>query len=245
MRRAVELETGALCWLDVGGGMCAGQNHLERMRRGMERAYAAVVFLSDGYVRSSNCRREMCLALGAFRHVVPVLLPPAAVDPADWERHRYPSRESMEAALRDSGWGGQSPAPERWWEHAAALCAEDGGTTPEGDVVDWAALAEFPPLDLRAAGPLATERVALLRDRLLGDLGLTARLLARLSPADCFTEVRNAHRGWRNLRALKNMRLLSAGRRSRSNLDLPQDAAAAASRTQGNGGDGGPGESVL
>jgi hypothetical protein len=222
VRRAVELESGALCWLDVGGGLCAGQNHLDRMRCGMERAYAAVVFFSDGYVKSANCRREMHMALSSFKHVVPVLLPPAAIDPEKWEQHEYSSREHLEAAVRDSGWGGPCPAPENWWQHAVGLCAEleEGCATPEGDLIDWSALAEFPPLDLRTAaatfagggvGGLSLERVESLLSLLMGELRLGARLMARLSPSDCFTEVRKAHQGWRNLKVLKNMRMLSFG----------------------------------
>jgi hypothetical protein len=222
VRRAVELESGALCWLDVGGGLCAGQNHIDRMRCGMERAYAAVVFLSDGYVKSANCRREMHMALSSFKHVVPILLPPAAIDPGKWEHHEYSSREVLEAAVRDSGWGGPCPAPEKWWQHAVGLCAglEDGCATPEGDLIDWSALAEFPPLDLRpgaaslaggGVGGLSLDRVESLQRLLMTELGLGARLMARLSPSDCFTEVRKAHQGWRNLKVLKNMRMLSFG----------------------------------
>ena len=203
VRTAVELESSALCWLDVGGGLNPGENHINLMKVGMDRAFVAVVFLSDGYVRSANCKRELCQAVSSYKRVIPVLMPPTVVNPDDWQRHEYKDREQLDAAVRDSGWGGPGPhppgpAPKGWWEHAARVSGGDFCVTPEGDRIEWSALGEFEPLDLRRfAGPagLTVDGVERLRDHLLLDLGLSARIMAQLSPADCFTEVRRAHQG--------------------------------------------------
>jgi hypothetical protein len=87
VRKAVELKSSALCWLDVGGGLNprAGQKHINLMKVGMESAFVAgVIFLSDGYLKSANCKRELWLALSNYKHPIPVLMPPTAISLGLW-----------------------------------------------------------------------------------------------------------------------------------------------------------------
>ena len=58
MRQTVELESNALCWLDVGGGLSAGKKHLDLMRRGMEQGYLAVLLLADAIQAQASTRKR-------------------------------------------------------------------------------------------------------------------------------------------------------------------------------------------
>lgn len=56
LQRRIEVEADITCWLDIAGGMGAGQDHLKEMVDGVQCASVFVAFLSDAYVISKNCR---------------------------------------------------------------------------------------------------------------------------------------------------------------------------------------------
>ena len=55
LRERIEFDTELLVWLDIGGGMGVGDNHIAAMYEGIRNATVVVIFLSDAYVNSTNC----------------------------------------------------------------------------------------------------------------------------------------------------------------------------------------------
>ena len=78
-RKKIELEADVLCWLDVGGGLTKGQELLKQIEEGIEGAFVALIFLSDAYVMSENCRKEFGFISRGGKAIVPILLPPPAI----------------------------------------------------------------------------------------------------------------------------------------------------------------------
>ncbi|KAJ1491205.1 hypothetical protein T484DRAFT_3221726 [Baffinella frigidus] len=139
LQTSVEETCGLLVWLDVHGGIAAGDDHVRKMLEGVERARVVLVFLSDRYVMSVNCQLEFAHAVQHRRFILPCLV---------------------------DGWTGPGPESEGWWEHARTLCRQgyapyqcQDGTPPEsakpmledshGRKLMWNALSLAEPLDLR------------------------------------------------------------------------------------------------
>ena len=220
VRRAIELATGAFCWLDIGGGLSPGRDHIEGMRHGMLHAYLAIVFLSDGYVRSGNCRREIYSALMSSKQVIPVLLPCVDVSSDDWAINEYQNKDKLQQAIYNSGWN--APETREWWKWAEELCSSDPScrTTPEPEKnnINWSELSKFHPIDLRRSTAFfdedgrrklqPLEQVEALSVKVLQEL--VDRVQKLLVPVDAFSkDQRKAHSEWQKLRGLKKIGLLS------------------------------------
>lgn len=128
VRRKIEMRADVLCWLDVEGGLSAGQDHVRQMAEGVEKAFVAVIFLSDAYVNSMNCKREIHCAIEGRKLIIPLLVP----------------KESN--GDKNSGWSGPGNDNIFWWRHAEKICKK-----PHEPVhVSWQGLAFFDPIDLRS-----------------------------------------------------------------------------------------------
>ena len=156
--RAVEERADIMCWIDVEGGMGAGQNHLEEMKRGIQAAGVFLVFLSDAYAVSDNCIREFAYAAASCRYMIPVLVP---------------SSQLLVGGV-SSGWSGPGAEDPLWWQHAAEICGDR--TNPDtGEHVDWACLGMYTPVVLSSMGGFeaAVDQVVL---RVLSRLHRSAQL---------------------------------------------------------------------
>ena len=127
--RAVEERAEIMCWVDVEGGMGAGQNHLEEMLRGIEAARVFLVFLSDAYAASDNCVREFAHAAASCRYMIPVLLPSSR----------------LLVGEVSSGWSGPGADDPFWWRHAVEVRG-DRLHPDTGEHVDWACLGMYTPV---------------------------------------------------------------------------------------------------
>jgi hypothetical protein len=156
--RRVEEAGDVMCWLDVEGGMGAGQDQLAEMRRGVRRAAAVVVLLSDAYVNSDNCKREFLHAARGAKYLIPVLVPDVG----------------LAAGRFAAGWTGAGPAAEGgYWRHAERVCESPQDPDDPTAVVDWSYLARFAPLVLPAPGADGEPPVALVDE-------IVQRVLSRL-----------------------------------------------------------------
>eukprot|EP00961_Rhodomonas_salina_P034375 463240-Rhodomonas_salina.2 len=77
LQQRLEQDEDVVCWFDVGGGMGAGQNLKAEMEEGIRKCTVVVVFLSDAYVNSDNCKREFDHAVRMCKFLIPVLVPAA------------------------------------------------------------------------------------------------------------------------------------------------------------------------
>jgi len=139
LQRKIEQEADITCWLDVAGGMGAGQDLNKEMLEGVGKAGVFVLFLSDAYCVSRNCRAEISNAMKFGKYIVPVLLPGVKAE--------GPQGYS-------DGWTGPGYEDSHWWQHARRIAkvAEKEIKQENGDelaVVAWSALSQFAPIDLR------------------------------------------------------------------------------------------------
>ena len=132
MRLRIEQDADVVCWFDVGGGMGAGQSHLDEMQEGIRKCTVVVIFISDAYCKSPNCIREFLHATRHSKFLIVVLVPDRGPI--------YPDGPS-------SGWTGPGPESKDYWKHAARCSSCKDPDT--GDTFSWAALAPFEPIDLR------------------------------------------------------------------------------------------------
>jgi ankyrin repeat protein/Ca2+-binding EF-hand superfamily protein/GTPase SAR1 family protein len=133
--KQIEIEADVMCWVDVNGGMGAGEDHLVEMRRGVEAARVFLVFLSDCYVLSTNCIREFAHASEKCKFMIPVLLP---------ETNQRVNNLSV-------GWTGPGPGTSNWWQHAISLTEAMSSCRPkDAPEVDWSILGSYPPIVLTA-----------------------------------------------------------------------------------------------
>lgn len=52
----IELDTNSVCWFDIQGGLSAGQDIIREMEVGVANCIVFLLFLSDSYILSTNCR---------------------------------------------------------------------------------------------------------------------------------------------------------------------------------------------
>eukprot|EP00960_Hanusia_phi_P016062 472873-Hanusia_phi.AAC.1 len=104
VKQAIEEKTVMQCWFDVEGGINLGEDHIEKMRLGVKRCSVFVLFISDKYVKSANCRRELTQACLTGKYIIPVFVPVLFDDSTENES--------------ESGWKGRK---ERWWERMAEI----------------------------------------------------------------------------------------------------------------------------
>jgi hypothetical protein len=134
-RSLIEEEAGVVAWLDVGGGMGAGQSAIEEMRIGVSRSTVVIIFLSDAYCRSVNCIREYLHAVHHSKFLIPVLVP---------------NKGLVRAGGPSSGWTGPGPQDQNWFRHAINASEVEALKDPDtGKDIPWEVLAKFEPLDLR------------------------------------------------------------------------------------------------
>ena len=144
MRTRIEEDASVVCWFDIGGGMGAGQSHLEEMEEGIRKCTVVVIFISDAYCKSANCVREFLHASRHSKFLIVVLVPDSG--PV------YDNGPS-------SGWTGPGPEDKNWWEHAAKLSTCKDPDNPY-KTFSWSTLAQFEPIDLRVSkDTLKEERV--------------------------------------------------------------------------------------
>ncbi|EKX32844.1 hypothetical protein GUITHDRAFT_175538 [Guillardia theta CCMP2712] len=118
--KQVELSTRVFCWLDIAGGIGGGQDHLQAMQEGVRRAKIFLLFLTDQYCKSINCKFEFCQAVKTGKYIIPVLLPEFS-----WTSHNNQGVE--------------------YYQHAAQA-SEDANTAQQGFEVPWRALKRFVPV---------------------------------------------------------------------------------------------------
>lgn len=177
LRHRLELEDDLVCWLDVGGGMGAGQNLKVEMAEGVRKCTVVVVFLSDAYVNSNNCKREIEHTLSMGKYIVPVLLP---------DRGELPNGIS-------SGWTGAGPEASDWWTHAHRVSRDQ--THPDsGHIMSWSGLKHFVPIDMRGDGQALPRSPA--------ELEIRRRVLSRFHRGDHIRHrTRGSYARWALLRA--------------------------------------------
>eukprot|EP00960_Hanusia_phi_P063239 765417-Hanusia_phi.AAC.1 len=107
VKQAIEEKTIMQCWFDVEGGINLGDDHIKKMKLGVKRCSVFVLFISDKYVKSPNCRRELTQACLTAKYIIPVFVPVLFEEGKDTTE-----KES------ESGWKGRS---ERWWERMAEI----------------------------------------------------------------------------------------------------------------------------
>eukprot|EP00960_Hanusia_phi_P046152 757656-Hanusia_phi.AAC.1 len=127
VKREIEERTSLQCWFDVGGGINAGDDHVEKIELGVSRCELFVPFLSDRYLKSANCRREYKRACEKRKYIIPVFVPVL-----------------FQGEDPESGWNGSKD--KDWWKDVVEAAGEGGGVE-----VDWTHLASFrKPLELEA-----------------------------------------------------------------------------------------------
>eukprot|EP00960_Hanusia_phi_P045928 757504-Hanusia_phi.AAC.1 len=128
VKQAIEDKTSLQCWFDVEGGISPGEDHLQKMELGVERCEVFVMFISDRYVKSINCRREIRRACQTHKYILTVFVP-----------------ELFQEEERRSGWSGSKG--EGWLKTLAEADGDVGGIR-----VRWDHLQSFPKtMDLTAA----------------------------------------------------------------------------------------------
>ncbi|EKX45794.1 hypothetical protein GUITHDRAFT_108245 [Guillardia theta CCMP2712] len=131
VKRWIEEQTSLQCWFDVEGGINPGEDHMQKMELGVSRCEVFVVFMSDKYVKSANCRREFARACEAGKYIIPVLVPVLFEPGQDSDR--------LES---ESGWKGDHRHADDWWKRVAVI--EGSGGAVQEVKVDWRRLADFP-----------------------------------------------------------------------------------------------------
>jgi hypothetical protein len=124
LRDRIEFGTDLLIWLDIGGGMGTGDNHMVAMFDGIKKATVVVIFLSDAYVNSANCQREFLHAVRNSKYIVPVLIPPDS-GTVGKDHSSDPTCSPPFKYVPNSGWTGSYDAHKPlddevnkfWWHH--------------------------------------------------------------------------------------------------------------------------------
>ena len=119
-------------WLDMDGGMGAGDELIGEMRQGVAECDVVIIMLSDAFCNSPNCLREFIHTATLGKHVIPLLVP-----------------DKGETRCGPSGWSGLfTPGDPSWWKHAEKICTCQDPDKPERKI-PWEYLAAFTPIDLR------------------------------------------------------------------------------------------------
>jgi len=71
LKAFLEQEGDIVCWFDVEGGMDVGDDHLKKMMEGIRKCTVCVIFLSDAYLNSENCKREYQFAVHFSKVISP------------------------------------------------------------------------------------------------------------------------------------------------------------------------------
>ena len=119
-------------WLDMDGGMGAGDEFIGEMRQGVAECDVVIIMLSDAFCNSPNCLREFIHTATLGKHVIPLLVP-----------------DKGETRCGPSGWSGLFTLGDpSWWKHAESICTCQDPDKPERKI-PWEYLAAFTPIDLR------------------------------------------------------------------------------------------------
>jgi len=155
-RKVIELHTDVLCWLDCEGGMRVGEGHVRAMKEGIEKAQVVLMFLSDDYVNSRNCRLEFMHIKEQNKFVIPLLCNSDGTQGSKWKGMKRDAwRETVRSGRAARGEKEQDSKKEDedkdwqafWWRHA-----EEIESPKHEQKVDWRYLSFFDPLDLRGLG---------------------------------------------------------------------------------------------
>ncbi|EKX37649.1 hypothetical protein GUITHDRAFT_116126 [Guillardia theta CCMP2712] len=131
VKRRIEEQTSLQCWLDVEGGINPGEDHMQKMELGVSRCEVFVVFMSDKYVKSANCRREFARACETGRYIIPVLVPVQF----------QPDQDSASGLESESGWKGDKRHQD-WWKRISGI--EQGEGAALEVEVNWRHFKSFP-----------------------------------------------------------------------------------------------------
>jgi len=154
LRSRVELLTSVVCWVDVSGGMGAGQDLKKEMKEGVQRCKVFLLFLSDAYLTSDNCLRELYCALTEWKFIIPIFLP----DNGPTVRYNKGNNGYVSDGPA-SGWPASAPGADDpdWWKY----CVEKSGRKafdpddPKKErAIRFDSLAGLRPVDLRPKGML-------------------------------------------------------------------------------------------
>ena len=132
LKGGIEAEAGVMCWQDVD--RLVGGKDLEReMEAGIKHADVVVLFLDDGYTRSSNCRKEYLFATKHGKYIIPVLL------------RRYNKLQQAEAAaiaINGAGTTGRDMNSGSEIDGAHSKCNNNSQWWPES----MSSLTQFEPI---------------------------------------------------------------------------------------------------
>ena len=104
--------------------------------------------MSDAYCHAADCIRDFLTAAAHHKYIIPVLVP---------DDGTYVQISGIEVS---SGWTGA--ADTDWWQHCRRVSPCLNPDT--GKTFSWAALAQFEPVDLRAAASaMGTEGMEVVR----------------------------------------------------------------------------------
>ncbi len=144
----IELETGMLCWFDINGGLSAGDNCTEKMVKGVSDSCIVVIFLTDAYINSVNCRREFLAAVESKKYILPILM-------EGWSC----SSECPESPVPVAADSGGADRVKKWWSHAQLVEQGRFKDAPDHSAYNvhgidlfscpWKALDAFKCIDLR------------------------------------------------------------------------------------------------
>ena len=132
MLRELEFRTDLISWVDVAGGMGAGQDLFKEMLTGITHANVLLIFLSDAYINSPICQREFILASNLCKYMIPLLVPShgdVQVDPSD-------------------GWTGNGAEDPHWWHHAVRVCKSNHDPDDCNRRINWSILGLYTPIKL-------------------------------------------------------------------------------------------------
>jgi len=141
LRIRIEQTADVICWIDIAGGLTVGSNLMSEMMQGIRNCTVVLLFLSDSYVNSDNCKREYLSAVRFSKFVIPVLAPDLG-------------KITIRTATGDSrkvctGWSGKDGREKDWWKHILNVC-EESKDPDSGETIDWSWLSRFEPIDMRS-----------------------------------------------------------------------------------------------
>jgi hypothetical protein len=129
--KGIEEKADVFCWFDVEGGLDLGQDHIREMHKGVKGASVVIVFLSDSYVISENCRLEFTTATEQKKYIIPILVP---------HKEGNEVKEGISA-----GWTGKYDS-DTWWHHALEVIRKSNNNYDATSVTDWSYLTNFRPI---------------------------------------------------------------------------------------------------
>jgi len=121
LRVRIEQDADVVMWFDVGGGMGAGMSVKAEMEQGVLKSTVVLIFISDAYCDSENCKRKFIHATKHSKFLIVCLTPSGG-----------------RTCTGDSGWTDPGPEDEDWWHHATKMSSCKDPDT--GKPFSWSSL---------------------------------------------------------------------------------------------------------